>query len=74
MLRNRDVVIDLLKLVGNTIRDATDTRTYRITIIIEDKIDDNNGIVVEHIVINKELSTLQIKTLTKEIRALLNKK
>ena len=74
MLRNRDIVIDLLKFVGNTVRDSVDVRTYRITVMIEDNIDDNNSVLLEHITVDKKLSILQLKIIIKEIRALFNKK
>ena len=60
---NADALVDTLKILGGVIKDTLDMGDYRITVIVERKIDDKNGIIVENMVVEKRLSGLQIETI-----------
>lgn len=72
-----DVLIELTKILGGVVRDTMDVGNYRITFIIERKIDDGNGdrtgVVIEHISVDKRMNALEVDVITKRIKELINK-
>ena len=44
-----EFLIDLAKIVGGVVRDTVDVGDYRITVMIEKKIDDKVGVIVDSI-------------------------
>ena len=70
---NADSLIDTLKILGGVVKNTLDVGDYRITVIVERKIDDKNGIVVENMVVEKRLSGLQIETIVQRLKDVVNK-
>ncbi len=70
---NIDGLKDTLKILGGVIKDTLDVGDYRITIIVERKIDDKNGLVEENIVIEKRLSASQIEIIVQRLKDVVNK-
>ena len=70
---NADALVDTLKILGGVIKDTLDMGDYRITVIVERKIDDKNGIIVENMVVEKRLSGLQIETIVRRLKDVINK-
>lgn len=67
-------IIDLVKIVGNVVRDSLDFNDYRITILIERKIGDKMGVVVESISVDKKMSVLEAETFSRRLKELIEKK
>lgn len=67
-------IIDIAKILGKTVIDVIDTGDYRITIIIERKIDDRQGIVIEQMSVDKRMNVLEIETITRRLKELVEKK
>jgi len=70
---NTDALKDTLKILGGVIKDTLDMGDYRITIIVERKVDDKSGIIVENMVVEKKLSGSQIDTTIKRLKDIINK-
>lgn len=70
---NIDGLKDTLKILGGVVKDTLDMGDFRITIIVERKVDDKNGIIVENMVVEKKLSGLQIETIVQRLKDVLNK-
>ncbi len=70
---NTDALRDTLKILGGVVRDTLDMADYRITVIIERKIDDKNGIVISNTVVEKRLSGIQIETIIQRFKDIINK-
>lgn len=68
------ILWDLAKVLGGTVRDALDIGDYRITLMIERKIDDKMGVVVESISVDKRMSVLEVETFTRRLKELIEKK
>ena len=68
------VLWDLAKILGGVVKDTLDVGNYRITIMIEKKIDDKMGIVMETITVDKRMSTLDVEIITKTLKELVEKK
>lgn len=67
-------IIDIAKILGKTVIDVMNTGDYRITIIIERKIDDRQGIVIEQISVDKRMNALDAEIITKRLKELVEKK
>jgi len=70
---NTDSLVDTLKILGGVVKNTLDVGDYRITVIVERKIDDKNGIVVENMVVEKRLSGLQVETIVQRLKDVINK-
>ena len=70
---NIDALRDTLKILGGVVKDTLDVGDYRITIIVERKIDDKNGLVVNNMVVEKRLSGLQIGTIVQRLKDVMGK-
>lgn len=70
---NIDSLTDTLKILGGVVKDTIDVGDYRITLIVERKIDEKNGIVIDDMVVEKRLSRLQIDTIVKRLKDVINK-
>ena len=70
---NIDSLTDTLKILGGVVKDTIDVGDYRITLIVERKIDEKNGIVVDNTVVEKRLSRLQVDTVVKRLKDVINK-
>jgi hypothetical protein len=70
---NTDALKDTLKILGGVIKDTLDMGDYRITLIIERKVDDKSGIIIEDIVVEKKLSESQIETIIQRFEDVINK-
>ena len=68
------VLWDLAKILGGVVKDTLDMGDYRITILIEKKIDDKTGIVMETITVDKRMSTLDVDVITKTLKELVEKR
>ena len=70
---NIDGLKDTLRILGGVVKDTLDVGDYRITIIVEKKIDYKNGLIVENIVAEKRLSASQIETIVQRLKDVVNK-
>ena len=68
------VLWDLAKILGGVVKDTLDVGDYRITIMIEKKVDDKTGVVMETISIDKRMSALDVEIITKKLKELVEKK
>lgn len=68
------VLWDLAKILGGVVKDTLDMGNYRITIMIEKKIDDNVGVVMETISVDKRMSALDLEIIIKALKELVEKK
>jgi len=68
------ILWDLAKILGGIVRDTLDVRDYRITLMIERKVDDKMGVVVESISVDKRMSALEVETFTRRLKELIEKK
>lgn len=68
------VLWDLAKILGGVVKDTLDVGNYRITIMIEKKIDDNTGIVMDTITVDKRMNVLDVEIITKKLKELVEKK
>ena len=69
-----EFLIDLAKIVGGVVRDTVDVGNYRITIMIEKKIDDKMGVIVDSISVDKRMSALDVDIIKKRLKELVDKK
>lgn len=69
-----DILLDLAKVVGGVVRDTLDIGDYRVTVIIERKIDDKIGVVVENVSVDKRMSALEAEMFIKRLKELVEKK
>jgi len=69
-----NILLDLAKILGGVVKDTLDVGDYRITVMIEKKIDDNMGVVMETITVDKRMSALDLEIITKSLRKLVEKK
>jgi hypothetical protein len=70
---NIDALTDTLKILGGVVKETIDAGDYRVTLIVERKIDEKNGIVIDYTVVEKRLSRLQIDTIIKRLKDVINK-
>jgi hypothetical protein len=70
---NVDGLTDILKTLGGVVRDNIDVGDYRITLIVERKIDEKNGIVIDNFVVEKRLSRLQVDTIVRRLKDAMGK-
>lgn len=70
---NTDGLVDTLKILGGVIKDTLDMGDYRITIIVERKVDNKSGIIIEDIVVEKRLSGVQKDTIIQRLKDVINK-
>lgn len=70
---NTDGLKDTLKILGGVIKDTLDVGDYRITVIVERKIDDKNGLIEENIIVEKRLSASQVEIIVRRLKDVLNK-
>lgn len=68
------VLWDLAKILGGVVKDTLDVGNYRITIMIEKKIDDNTGIVMDTITVDKRMNVLDVEIITKKLKELVERK
>lgn len=68
------VLWDLAKILGGVVKDTLDVGNYRITIMIEKKIDDKMGVVMETMTVDKRMSALDVDIIIKKLKELVNKK
>lgn len=69
----KNLFLELAKVVGPIIRDVVDFRDYRFTIIIERKIDDKSGILIEKLEFEKKMNALEIDIITKKIKEFIDR-
>jgi hypothetical protein len=70
---NTDGLKDTLKILGGVIKDTLDVGDYRITVIVERKIDDKNGLIEENIIVEKRLSASQVEIIVQRLKDVLSK-
>jgi hypothetical protein len=68
------VLWDLAKILGGVVKDTLDVGDYRITIMIEKKVDNKTGVVMETITVDKKMSSLDLEIITKKLKELVEKK
>lgn len=68
------VLWDLAKILGGVVKDTLDMGNYRITIIIEKKVDDKTGVIMDTITVDKRMSTLDVEIITKKLKELVERK
>ncbi len=68
------ILWDLAKILGGVVRDTLDVGNYRITVMIEKKIDDKMGMVVETITVDRKMSAMDVDIITKRLKELVEKK
>ena len=68
------VLWDLAKILGGVVKDTLDVGNYRITIMIEKKVDEKIGLIMETITVDKRMSALDVEIITKRIKELVEKK
>jgi len=68
------VLWDLAKILGGVVRDTLDVGDYRITLVVERKVDDKMGVVVESMSIDKRMNMLEVEMFTKKLKEFLEKK
>ena len=70
---NIDGLADTLKILGGVVKNTIDIGDYRITIIVERKMDEKNGVVIENMVTERQLSRLQIETIVQRLKDVMSK-
>lgn len=70
---NTEGLKDTLKILGGVIKDTLDVGDYRITVIVERKIDDKNGLIEENIIVEKRLSASHVEIIVQRLKDVLNK-
>ena len=70
---NTDSLVDTLKILGGVVKNTLDVGDYRITVIVEKKIDDKSGIVVENMIVEKRMSGLQIETIVQRLKDIMSR-
>ena len=68
------ILLDLAKILGSAVKDAFDVGEYRITVIVERKIDDKMGVVIENMSVDKRMSALEVEKFTSRFKELIDKK
>lgn len=68
-----DLLVDLAKIIGKTMMDVADTGDYRVTILIEKKIDDKQGVVIENISIDKRMNVVEVEIVRRRLKDLIDK-
>lgn len=68
-----DVLIDLAKIVGGVIRDTIDIGDYRLTVIVEKKVDNNTGIIVDSLSVDRRMSALEAGIIAKKLKDVIEK-
>ncbi len=66
--------IDLAKILGKVVVDVADVGDYRITIMIERKIDEKVGIIVNSMSVDKKMSAMDAEIIGRKLRELAEKK
>ena len=69
-----EFLIDLAKIVGGVVRDTVDVGDYRITIMIERKIDDKMGVIIDSISVDKRMSALDVDIIKRGLKEFVEKK
>lgn len=70
----QDVLFDIAKILGGVVRDTLDVGDYRITLIIERRVDDKMGVLVDNISINKRMSVLEADMIIRRLKEMIDKK
>lgn len=70
----QDVLFDIAKILGGVVRDTLDIGDYRITLIIERRVDDKMGVLVDNISINKRMSVLEADMIIRRLKEMIDKK
>lgn len=65
---------DLAKILGGVVRNTLDVEDYRITLMIERKVDDKVGVIVEAISVDKRMSALEVEAIVRRLKELIEKK
>lgn len=73
MKLNTEGLKDTLKILGGVIKDTLDVGDYRITIIVERKVDNKSGVIVENMIVERRLSGSQIEIIIQRLKDVLNK-
>ena len=68
------ILLDLAKILGGVVKDTLDVGDYRITVIVERKIDDKMGIVLENVSVEKRMSALEVEKFTARFKELIENK
>lgn len=68
------ILWDLAKIVSGVVRDTLDVGDYRVTIVIERKIDEKMGVVVDSISIDKRMSAFEADIIARRLRSIIEKK
>ncbi len=68
------VLWDLAKILGGVVKDTLDVGNYRITIMIEKKVDDKTGVIIDTVTVDKKMSVLDVEIITKKLKELVEKK
>lgn len=68
------ILWDLAKILGGVVKDTLDVGDYRITLMIERKIDAKAGVIVETISVDKRMSALEVETIIRRLKELIEKK
>ena len=68
------VLFDLAKILGSVVKDSLDVGDYRITVIVERKIDEKMGVVIENMSVDKRMSSLEVEKFTTRFKELIEKK
>ncbi len=68
-----DVLIGLAKIVGGVIRDSIDIGDYRLTIMVEKKVDNNTGIIIDSLSVDRKMSALEAGIIAKKLRNIIEK-
>lgn len=70
---NWEPIVDIAKILGKVVKDTIDVGDYRITVIIEKKIDDKQGVVIEHISVDKRMNALETDIIARKLRSVIEK-
>lgn len=70
---NWEPIVDIAKILGKVVKDTIDVGDYRITVIIEKKIDDKQGVVIEHISVDKRMNVLETDIIARKLRSVIEK-
>lgn len=70
---NWEPIIDIAKILGKVVKDTVDVGDYRITVIIEKKIDDKQGVVIEYISVDKRMNILEVDIIARKLRSVIEK-
>lgn len=76
MIRSSELpefLLGIAKVLGGVVRDTIDTGDYKVTIFIERKVDDDMGILIDHISIEKRMNVIEVETMRRRLKDLVNK-